>query len=58
MESIELAKPVIQQGKTPLLQKWIGEDKLECTEELGDLIKMVDAQPRSRCTCAPQPRRR
>ncbi len=44
MESIELAKPVIQQGKQQLLQKWIGEDKLECTEELGDLIKMVYAQ--------------
>jgi clathrin heavy chain len=43
-ESIELAKPVIQQGKQQLLQKWIGEDKLECTEELGDAIKMVDAQ--------------
>ncbi|KAL1511932.1 hypothetical protein AB1Y20_005213 [Prymnesium parvum] len=42
-ESIELAKPVIQQGKQQLLQKWIGEDKLECTEELGDAIKMVDA---------------
>jgi len=43
MESLELAKPVIQQGKQQLLQKWIGEDKLECTEELGDMIKMVDA---------------
>merc|ERR1719305_1434666 len=44
MESIELAKPVIQQGKQQLLQKWISEDKLECTEELGDAVKMVDAQ--------------
>ena len=44
MESLELAKPVIQQGKQQLLQKWIGEDKLECTEELGDAVKMVDAQ--------------
>merc|ERR1719353_1176756 len=43
-ESIELAKPVIQQGKQQLLQKWISEDKLECTEELGDAVKMVDAQ--------------
>merc|ERR1719311_848114 len=43
-ESIELAKPVIQQGKQQLLQKWIGEDKLECTEELGDHVKMVDQQ--------------
>merc|ERR1719258_906941 len=44
MESIELARPVIQQGKQALLQKWISEEKLECTEELGDMIKMVDAQ--------------
>mmetsp|Transcript_18442 Transcript_18442/g.51982 ORF Transcript_18442/g.51982 Transcript_18442/m.51982 type:complete len:1203 (-) Transcript_18442:1971-5579(-) len=44
MESLELAKPVIQQGKQALLQKWISEEKLECTEELGDHIKMVDAQ--------------
>jgi len=44
MESLELAKPVIQQGKQQLLQKWISEDKLECTEELGDAVKMVDAQ--------------
>eukprot|EP00965_Chrysotila_dentata_P127061 4202953-Pleurochrysis_carterae.AAC.1 len=43
-ESIELAKPVIQQGKHQLLQKWTSEDKLECTEELGDLVKMVDQQ--------------
>ena len=44
-ESLELAKPVIQQGKQQLLQKWIGEDKLECTEELGDHVK-VRPQPR------------
>ena len=44
MESLELAKPVIQQGKVQLLQKWLGEEKLECTEELGDAVKMVDAQ--------------
>lgn len=31
-ESLELAKPVIQQGKQALLQKWISEEKLECTE--------------------------
>jgi clathrin heavy chain len=43
MESLELAKPVIQPGKQQLLQKWLGEEKLECTEELGDAIKAVDA---------------
>ena len=42
MESLELAKPVIQQGKQQLLQKWISEDKLECTEQLGDAVSMVD----------------
>ena len=42
-ESLELAKPVIQQGKQQLLQKWIGEDKLECTEELGDHVKVRPA---------------
>ena len=45
MESLELAKPVIQQGKQQLLQKWIGEDKLECTEELGDHVKARSAPP-------------
>ena len=34
MESVELARPVIQQGKQALLQKWISEEKLECTEAL------------------------
>jgi len=41
-ESIELAKPVIQQGRPQLLEKWIGEDKLELTEELGDMLVTVD----------------
>ena len=26
------------------MTKWVGEDKLECTEELGDMVKTVDAQ--------------
>lgn len=42
-ESIEVAKPVIQQGRTPLLEKWLKEDKLQCSESLGDLIMSVDA---------------
>ena len=59
MESLELAKPVIQQGKQQLLQKWIGEDKLECTEELGDHVKArAPAPPASsshRLYTLPQP---
>jgi len=41
-ESIEVAKPVIQQQRTPLLEKWLKEDKLQCSEQLGDLIMPVD----------------
>lgn len=42
-ETIELSKPVLQQGKLPLIQKWIDEDKLEMCEELGDLLLQQDA---------------
>ncbi|EKX42588.1 clathrin heavy chain [Guillardia theta CCMP2712] len=42
VESVELARPVIGQGKQQLLQKWFDEGKLECSEDLGDLIKQVD----------------
>ncbi|KAF1331725.1 Clathrin heavy chain, partial [Globisporangium splendens] len=42
MESIELARPVLMQGRGQLLQKWLAEDKLECSEELGDLVAQSD----------------
>jgi clathrin heavy chain len=42
LESVELARPVIAQGRPQLLEKWLNEDKLEMTEELGDLIFPVD----------------
>lgn len=42
LESIELARPVLQQGRANLLEKWLGEDKLECSEELGDIVAPVD----------------
>ncbi|CAF0984698.1 unnamed protein product [Adineta steineri] len=41
-ESIELCKPIVMQGKKQLLEKWLKEDKLECSEQLGDLVKSVD----------------
>jgi len=44
IESIELARPVLQQGKQQLLQKWLEDGKLECSEDLGDLVKQVDGQ--------------
>ncbi|XP_017771564.1 PREDICTED: clathrin heavy chain [Nicrophorus vespilloides] len=38
-ESLELCKPVLLQGRKHLLEKWLREEKLECSEELGDLVK-------------------
>jgi len=42
LESLELAKPVLQQGRTQFLEKWLTEDKLECSEQLGDLVMAAD----------------
>uniref|UniRef100_A0A8C2Z9S5 Clathrin heavy chain n=1 Tax=Cyclopterus lumpus TaxID=8103 RepID=A0A8C2Z9S5_CYCLU len=36
-ESLELCRPVLQQGRKQLLEKWLKEDK-----ELGDLVKASD----------------
>mmetsp|Transcript_30328 Transcript_30328/g.70760 ORF Transcript_30328/g.70760 Transcript_30328/m.70760 type:complete len:1710 (-) Transcript_30328:179-5308(-) len=38
IESVELMRPVVQQGRRELVEKWLKEDKLECTEELGDIV--------------------
>ncbi|CAL8108322.1 unnamed protein product [Orchesella dallaii] len=42
-ESLELSRPVLQQGKKQLIEKWLKEDKLESSEELGDLVKDADS---------------
>ncbi|CRH02619.1 clathrin heavy chain, putative [Plasmodium relictum] len=41
-ESIELVKPVVLQKKKEYLEKWIKDDKLTYSEELGDLVKVLD----------------
>lgn len=41
-ESIELARPVVAQNRQHLIEKWLGENKLECSEELGDLVRPSD----------------
>lgn len=41
-ESLELVRPVLQQGRKHLLEKWMKEEKLECSEELGDLVRLHD----------------
>jgi len=37
-ESIEISRPAIQQGKVQLIEKWLTEDKITCSEALGDMI--------------------
>ncbi|RDX54364.1 clathrin heavy chain [Lentinus brumalis] len=42
LESLELARPVLQQGRKQLLEKWLKENKLTCSEELGDVVRPFD----------------
>lgn len=42
-ETLELCRPVLAQGRKELITKWLNDQKLECCEELGDLIKPHDA---------------
>jgi clathrin heavy chain len=43
LESLELARIVVSQGKHQLLEKWIQEEKIECSEDLGDVVANIDA---------------
>lgn len=42
LESLELARPVLQQGRKQLLEKWLKENKLACSEQLGDIVRPYD----------------
>jgi clathrin heavy chain len=57
LESLELARPVLQQGRKQLLEKWLKEVcqiqylsiqisdglvQLTCSEELGDIVRLHD----------------
>lgn len=41
-ETLELVKPVIAQNRKHLLEKWLKENKLNCSEELGDIVRPHD----------------
>ncbi|KAK3629435.1 Clathrin heavy chain [Elasticomyces elasticus] len=41
-ETLELARPVLQQNRKHLLEKWMKEGKLGCSEQLGDLVRAQD----------------
>ena len=42
VETLELARPLISQGRKEILERWLQQDKLGCSEELGDLVHQVD----------------
>ncbi|KAG5358570.1 putative clathrin heavy chain [Yarrowia sp. B02] len=44
VESVELARPVLQQDRKPLFEKWLQQDKLESSEELGDIVRQFDVR--------------
>ena len=41
-ETLELARPVLAQNRKHLLEKWMKEGKLGCSEQLGDLVRVHD----------------
>ena len=43
-ESLELVQPVLSQNRKHLLEKWLKENKLDCSEELGDIVRPHDMQ--------------
>lgn len=44
LESVELLLPAVQQQRRELVEKWLKEDKLECTEELGDIVRPLEVK--------------
>lgn len=44
VESIELARPVLQQQKFKVFEDWIRQDKLTFTSQLGDLVGQYNPQ--------------
>ncbi|KAI0999286.1 putative clathrin heavy chain [Podosphaera aphanis] len=41
-ETLELVKPVLAQNRKHLLEKWLKENKLDCSEDLGDVVRPHD----------------
>ncbi|EOO02633.1 putative clathrin heavy chain protein [Phaeoacremonium minimum UCRPA7] len=41
-ETLELAQPVLAQSRKQLLEKWLKEGKLDCSEQLGDMVRPHD----------------
>lgn len=44
VESLELIRPVLQQGKVALVEDWINKGKLTMSDALGDAIRQYNPQ--------------
>ena len=44
IESIELARPVLQAGKAQLIEQWIAKNQLTMSTALGDIIRQYNPQ--------------
>lgn len=44
IETMELCRPVLQQGKIQLVEDWINKGKLSTSDALGDLLKQYNPQ--------------
>ncbi|KAK8792774.1 hypothetical protein WA158_004938 [Blastocystis sp. Blastoise] len=44
IETIELCRPVFQQGKKNIIENWLKDNKLTCSEALGDIFFQQDAK--------------
>ena len=44
IETIEFCKILMQQGKTSIIEKWMKEDKITCSERLGDMVAPVNVK--------------
>jgi len=42
VETLELCRVVLGQGRLELVNKWLDAEKLDCSEELGDMIRQYD----------------
>jgi clathrin heavy chain len=50
VESLELVKPVLAQGKKQVVEDWIKKRKLTITDELTEVIRQVDPTLATSCT--------
>ena len=44
VESVELARPVLQAGKGALIEGWIQKGQLTLTDQLGDVVRQYNPQ--------------